>query len=325
MNKLVATQSREGSVVVHVERLRRDPPQQLSGEDPKQRPRQIQRLEHRPPLVALVDELALKLVEKLQVEQILAAQRLLADDSLHRQRILPYGVVGVQLIAHLAVVPARHALPDGRLHQPRERRQHVDWRGNLPVVQLPVHVNLPLRDVPRQVGNRVRDVVVGHGQYGQLGDGPFPPLDPSRALVDGGEIRVHVAWVAPAPRHLLPRRGNLSQRVGVRAHVRQDDQHVLAALVRQVLRRGERDARGDDALDRRIVREVEEEDNLLERPVALEISSEKIRRLEVHAHRREDDAKLVIPLVELDQVVRGVRLLHQAGLSADLRGDFVVG
>jgi len=45
------------------------------------------------------------------------------------------------------------------------------------------------------------------------------------------------AGVAAAAGHLLASGGHLAQRVGVGGHVRQDDQHVLAALVRQVLRR----------------------------------------------------------------------------------------
>ena len=63
-----------------------------------------------------------------------------------------------QLIGDVRVVLARHALADGRLHETRQRRQHVDGRVDLPVVQLPVHVDLALRDVARQVRNRVGDV-----------------------------------------------------------------------------------------------------------------------------------------------------------------------
>ena len=51
---------------------------------------------------------------------------------------------------------------------------------------------------------------------------------------------------------------HLAKGVGVRRHVREDDKHVEVALVGQVLGRGQRQTRGDDALDRGIVREVEE-------------------------------------------------------------------
>ena len=52
--------------------------------------------------------------------------------------------------------------------------------------------------------------------------------------------------------HLFPRSGHLAQRVGVGGHVGEDDEDVHAALVREVLRGGERDARRDDALNRGI-------------------------------------------------------------------------
>eukprot|EP00965_Chrysotila_dentata_P073281 2420560-Pleurochrysis_carterae.AAC.5 len=48
---------------------------------------------------ALVDELALELVEEFEVEVVLLRERLLADDGLHRHHVLANGVVGVQLRA----------------------------------------------------------------------------------------------------------------------------------------------------------------------------------------------------------------------------------
>ena len=57
----------------------------------------------------------------------------------------------------------------------------------MPVVQLAVDVHLALCDVAREVGDGVRDVVVGHGQDGQLRDGALAPLDaPCGAM---GQVR----------------------------------------------------------------------------------------------------------------------------------------
>ena len=36
-----------------------------------------------------------------------------------------------QLIGHVGVVPTSHALPDGRLHETRQGRQHIDGRIDL--------------------------------------------------------------------------------------------------------------------------------------------------------------------------------------------------
>lgn len=47
-----------------------------------------------------------------------------------------------QLVGDIGVVLTGHALTDGGLHQTRQRWQHVDWRVDLPVMQLTVDVNL---------------------------------------------------------------------------------------------------------------------------------------------------------------------------------------
>mgnify|MGYP001221060330 CR=1 FL=1 len=70
-------------------------------------------------------------------------------------------------------------------------------------MQLPVDVDLALGNVARQVGDGVRDVVVGHGEDGELRDRARAPLDAAGALVDGRQVRVHIAGVAAAAGHLL--------------------------------------------------------------------------------------------------------------------------
>ncbi len=52
------------------------------------------------------------LFQELEVEQILAGQRLLADDSLHGLHVLANGIASVQLVGHLG----------GRGHKDEETR-----------------------------------------------------------------------------------------------------------------------------------------------------------------------------------------------------------
>lgn len=68
-------------------------------------------------------------------------------------------------------------------------------------------------------------------------------------FIDGGQIGVHVTGEAPPPRHLLPGGRHLSQGLCVGAHVSEDDQDVLLALVGKELGSGEGNAGGDDALN----------------------------------------------------------------------------
>ena len=70
-------------------------------------------------------------------------------------------------------------------------------------MKLTVDVDLTLCNVARQVGDGVGNVVVGHGQDGDLGDGAVPSLHPAGPLVDGGQVGVHVAGKAPPAGHLL--------------------------------------------------------------------------------------------------------------------------
>lgn len=92
---------------------------------------------------------------------------------------------------------ASHPLANGRLHQSAERREHVDRRVDLAVMKLAVNVDLSLGNVPRQIGDWMRDVVVGHRQDGQLRDGSLAALDTTSSFVNGCQIGVHVAFKLP--------------------------------------------------------------------------------------------------------------------------------
>mmetsp|Transcript_9018 Transcript_9018/g.30566 ORF Transcript_9018/g.30566 Transcript_9018/m.30566 type:complete len:578 (+) Transcript_9018:341-2074(+) len=311
-----------GAGVELLEDLLRDALEELLGEGPEEAPGEVEGVEDGAVLVGpLRNELLLELVEELEVEVVLGRERLLADDGLHGHHVLADGVVCIELVGHVAVVAARHVRANGRLHQAREGREHVDRRVDLAVVQLAVHVDLPLGDVAREVRDGVRDVVVGHGEDGDLRDGARAALHAPGALVDGREVRVHVAGVPAAAGHLLASRGHLAEGVGVRGHVREDHEHVLVAVVGQVLGRGERNARGDDALDGGVVGQVEEEGHALHGAVLLEVVLEEARRLHVDAHGREHNGERLLRVIARGRLLR---LLDEARLAADLGRDVVV-
>lgn len=265
--------------------------------------------------MCLPDELFLEPIEELEGEPAFQLEGLLAHHGLHRHGLLAEGVLGVELVGDVPVVVRGPAGPDGALHEPAERGEHVDGGVHLLVVQGPVDVDLPLRDVPGEVGDRVRDVVVGHREDGDLRDGPPEPLDAPGPLVQRGQVRVHVPGIPPPAGHLLPGGTDLPEGVRVRAHVRHDHEHVLALLVGEVLRGGEGKARSDDSLYGGVVRQVEEQHRALQGPRRREGVLEEPRRLHVHSHRREHDheLRLLVPLPD------------QARLSADLRRHLVVG
>ena len=61
-----------------------------------------------------------------------------------------------------------HAFSDSGLHESGETGQHIDGGVDLFVVHLAVDEDLAFRDVPGQIWDRMRDIVVRHGQNRQL-------------------------------------------------------------------------------------------------------------------------------------------------------------
>ena len=78
-------------------------------------------------------------------------------------------------------------------------------------------------------------------------------------------------WISAASWHLLSGSRHLTQRIGIRAHVREDDQHVLAALVGEILCSCQSDSWSDDALNGRIVCQIQEQYCLLHRSILLKV------------------------------------------------------
>ena len=78
-------------------------------------------------------------------------------------------------------------------------------------------------------------------------------------------------YTLPMPAVSFSARTHLSQRLCVRGHVGEDDEDVLLALVGEVLGGGERQARRDDPLDGGVVRQVQEQADVLHGTVLLEV------------------------------------------------------
>lgn len=214
-----------------------------------------------------------------------------------------------------------HALADGRLHQTRQRWQHVDWWVDLSVVQLTIDVDLALGNVTGQIGNGMGNIIVRHGQNGDLGDGSVASLHTTGTLVDGGQIGVHVTGETTTTGHLLTGSRHLTQSLGVRGHVGKDDEHVLLALVGQELGGSQSQAGSDDTLDGRIVGQVQEQTHVLHGTVLLEVLLEESGSLHVHTHSGEHDGEVVGVVIQHGLA----RQLDETGLTTDLGGDFVVG
>ena len=80
------------------------------------------------------------------------------------------------------MIPASHSFSNGRLHQSRQRRQHVDWRVDLSIVKLPVHIDLSLGDVASQVRDGMGDIWEEEEEVGGLDELPFITSSPSLGM-----------------------------------------------------------------------------------------------------------------------------------------------
>jgi len=280
--------------------------QELLREDAQQGPGDVQGRENIAILVrALRQEPRLELVGEFEVLVLILAQSLLADNRLHGASVLTDGVVGVELIRHVWVVHARHALADTRFHQAAQRREHIDGRVDLPVVQRAIDKHLALSNVAGQVWDRVRDVIIWHRENWELSDGACTTLHTSSTLVDGGEIGVHVTWVTTAAWHLFSGGGDLAQGVCIGGHVGKNHKDVLLTCVCEILCCGQRQARGNNALDGRVVRKIHEKDHILHGTVFLEVILEEAGGLHVNTHGTKNDTEI------FRRVIFRIFTLHQ--------------
>lgn len=92
--------------------------------------------------------------------------------------------------------------------------------------------------------------------------------------------------------------------------------HLLG--VGQLLGGGQRETGRDDALERGVVGQINEEQDAVYGAVNHEVSLEEEGRLLGHTHRGKDNGEVLIG------VMVHVLLLHEGSLSADLRSDFIV-
>jgi hypothetical protein len=146
-------------LVVLVKDLSWDTVEQLLGVDAEQRPSEVERLVDGARFVrALSNEGAFELLEELERQLVFRGQGFLSDDGLHGGGVTANGILGVELVGHVAVVFPCAALADGGLHETGEGGQDVDGWVDTLVVELTVDEDLAFRDVTRQVGDRMCDV-----------------------------------------------------------------------------------------------------------------------------------------------------------------------
>src|SRR5574341_807382 len=252
------TESRSAIMVLVDSRLYLIASLHLQGKPLHQGKPRIQRLDHAPALRPLSHELPLERVGEIEHQDVSLGHAVPAHDGFEPAEVPSFRVVFVQVVRDLSVVRPRMALADPLLHEPRQAGEHVHGRKDPFLVQVPRKHDLAFGDIPREVGNGMGDVVLGHGDHGQERDRALKIVNAPRALIERREVGIHIARIAAPARPLLPGRGYFAQGVAVVRHVRDDHQDVHALFEGQVLGHGQGKARGQDALHHRLVGHVHE-------------------------------------------------------------------
>ena len=155
-------------------------------------------------------------------------------------------------------------------------------------------------------------VIVRHGQDRDLRHGTGFAAHHARALVERGKVGIQVARKSLSAGNFAFAGAELTQRLGVRRHVRHDDEDVHPLLEGQIFGGGQRAARRQNTLDDGIIREIQEHHDLLQHAGFVERTAEVFGHVVLRAHCGEDDTELFFSLVA------------DAGLPRDLHGKLVV-
>ncbi len=263
-------------------------------------------------VLTLADELVLEGVGELHEQDVRLAERRLAENDRQLLRVLPSRIGRVELVHEVRMILAGLAGADSLVLQAGKGRQHIDGRIDALGMETAVDDDLSFGDVPGEVRDRVRFVVLGHRENRNLRDRPLLAFDPACTLVDRGEVGVEIAGVTPPAGDLSAGSGDLAKRLAVVREVDQDDQHVHVLLVGQVLGRRERHTGQRNPLDRRVIRKVHEQDGALDGAGPPKVRDEELGFLEGDSHGGKDHRELLAGL-------------EHFGLTGDLGRDPGVG
>src|SRR5699024_6900139 len=164
-----------------------------------------------------------------------------ADNRRQRSRVAHLGVAGEKLVSHVLMILSGITFADAVLHQTGQRRKNAYRRIDRLAVKLSVKYDLSLGDISRKVGDGMGDIIVRHGQDGDLGDRSCSAPDDSRALIKSGELTVQISGISFTGGDFSFGGGNLTHGLAEGGDIRQDDQDVHAFFKSQILRGGKGD------------------------------------------------------------------------------------
>ena len=285
----------------------------ISGEVREELPADIERLEDSSLLIlTLGDEELLELVVELENLLVLSSESLLTDDGLHGNSVLTHSIESIHLVGNTGVVASGHLITDSVLHETGQGRQHIDWRVDVLLVHVLIDVDLTLGNVTSKIGDRMSDIIVGHGKDGNLSDRTIPALDSTGSLIDSRQIGVHVTGITSSTGHFLSGRRDLSEGVSIRGHISENGKNVHLFLIGKMLSGREGKSRSNNTLNGGIVGVVHEKAHTVHGAVDLEVLLEETSSLKVDTHSGEDNSEVLLVMIV------DILSLDKGGLTTDL-------
>jgi len=136
-------------------------------EETEEGPSKIQTLEDISCIVrTLLKELTFKLFKELKIKSIIISKSFLTNDCLHGLSIFTNGIECIKLVRHFWVINSSETFSDSRLHETRERGQHIDWWIDLSVVEISINENLTFSNISCKIRNWMSNVIIRHSQDG---------------------------------------------------------------------------------------------------------------------------------------------------------------
>ncbi|MPM66322.1 hypothetical protein SDC9_113229 [bioreactor metagenome] len=161
----------------------------------------------------------------------------------------------------------------------------------------------------------MRYVVFRHGENRNHRDGTRVATDSARSFIHAGKVGIQIAGVAAPSGDFFSGSGDFAKGFCVIRNVRDDNQHVHAKLICQIFRCGDRHARGRDAFDGGIIREIDKRNRLFNCARLSKIADEEIRFFKRDADRGKHDGEILIRAKHpcLARNLRGEVSMRQAG------------
>ena len=203
-------------------------------------------------------------------------------------------------------------LANAVFHQTGKRRQDIDRRVDGLSVKRAVKYNLALGDISGQIGDRMGDIVVGHGEDRKLCHRTVYSLYDTRAFIDSGELTVQISGITFTAGDLSFGGGYLTHCLCKGSHIRQDDENVHILFECKIFRHSERYFWCDQTLYYRIVCKIQKHCHMICDSALFKCIAEEVCDVVLYTHSCEHDSEFLI------------RILSKRCLLNDLRGKLVM-